>query len=235
MTDLLTHTFADDVNRIVLDDGKANAMSVQMLAELNAALDLAEQNGGLVVIRGRAGVFSGGFDLGVFKRGDQEEIFSMLKAGALLTERLLSFPNPTIALCTGHAIAMGAFILLSTDFRIAMEGDFKFAANEVAIGLTVPRFATEVCRLRLSPAAFNSGLPLARYYDCESAQQAGFIDQLVAPDKLDEVTAATAKYLLALDRPSHTATKLRVRTSAFTALRIAIEEDCAEWEQRYGS
>ena len=44
MTELLSHTYSDDTNLIVIDDGKANAMSVRMLAELNAALDQAEQH-----------------------------------------------------------------------------------------------------------------------------------------------------------------------------------------------
>ncbi len=235
MAELLTHSFENDINVIALDDGKANAMSVQMLSDLNAALDQAEKNGGVVMIRGREGVFSAGFDLGVFKRGDNEETRTMLKAGAMLTERLLSFPNPTISVCTGHAIAMGAFILLSTDFRLGVEGDFKFAANEVAIGLTVPRFATEVCRLRLTPAAFNFGLPLAHFYDSASAQNAGFLDQLTAVDKLNEEAEAAAQHFLTLDLPSHTETKLRVRESALKALRDAIGTDCAEWDDRYGS
>lgn len=235
MTDLLTHSFNDGVNSISLDDGKANAMSIDMLTSLHAALDQAEQNGGTVVIRGREGIFSGGFDLGVFKNGENKEIRDMLEAGARLTERLLSFPNPTIAVCTGHAIAMGAFILLAADFRVAAEGDFKFAANEVAIGLTVPRFATEVARLRLTPAAFNFGLPLANYFDCQGAKEAGFLDQIVWKDKLDESVDAVIKYVSGLDMTAHTETKLRVRDQALQALRSAIEEDCREWERRYAS
>lgn len=235
MADLLTHTFEDGLNTICLDDGKANAMSVRMLGQLDAALDQAEKNGGIVVLRGRQGVFSGGFDLGVFKRGDNGEIAAMLEAGARLTERLLSFPNPTIAICTGHAVAMGAFILLAVDFRLAADGEFKFAANEVAIGLTVPRFATEICRLRLTPAAFNFGLPLANYFDCQGAKEAGFLDQVVWPDKLEESAAAVIQTISGLDMTAHRETKLRVRQQALKALRAAIADDCQEWKSRYSA
>ena len=63
-------------------------MSVQMLAEINAALDEAEKRGGVVILTGREKMFSGGFDLSVFKAGDKGQTYSMLSNGARLAERL---------------------------------------------------------------------------------------------------------------------------------------------------
>ncbi len=232
MSKPVTLEHVDGVNKIIMDDGKANAMSVEMLTQLHDALDECEDRGGSVIIQGRQGLFSAGFDLGVFKSGDQEQIHRMLESGALLTKRLLTFPNPTIAVCTGHAIAMGAFILLSVDYRISARGDFKFAANEVAIGLTVPRFATEVCRQRLVPAAFNRGLALAYYFGIDEAQTAGFIDLIVPLENLQAQVEEVAEQFAKLDLAAHTATKLRLRKGAINALTNAIDDDCAEWEAR---
>ena len=117
---VVTYEFLDGVSTISMNDGKANVMSVEMIAGINAALDQAESNGGVVIITGREKMFSGGFDLGVFKSGDQEQTYSMLSSGARLSERLLSFPLPTIAACSGHAIAMGCFLLMSTDIELAL-------------------------------------------------------------------------------------------------------------------
>jgi enoyl-CoA hydratase len=233
VSDIVSHQFENSINIITMDDGKANAMSNAMLDAINDALDQAETNEGTLILQGRDGIFSGGFDLGAFKRGDADEIYSMLKAGAELSERLLSFPNPSIAACTGHGIAMGAFTLLSMDYRIGIEGDYKFAANEVAIGLTVPHFATEVCRQRLSPAAYNMGLATAHFFNSASAIQAGFLDNIVNKEDLLPTALDTAKQFNQLDLKAHRATKLRIRNESLRTLRQAIEKDCANWKSSY--
>lgn len=232
MTSLVSYQFSQSVSTITMDDGKANVFSPAMLAELNGALDRAESDGGVVVIQGRDGLFSGGFDMGVFRSGDQEEIFTMLKGGAELTRRLLGFPQPTLAACTGHSIAMGLFVLLSCDFRIGAASGCFFAANEVAIGMTVPRFATAVCRQRLSPAAFNSGLCLAEFFDSGNAVAAGILDRVVQPDQLISAVTEKAQSFLKLDMESHRATKQRMRSELLAELEAAIAEDCAGWKER---
>jgi enoyl-CoA hydratase len=176
LTATLTYTLEEGIATIVIDDGKANVMSVAMLRALDAALDRATADKAVVVVHGRPGMFSGGFDLAVFKR-DPQEVLEMLKAGAAITERLLSFPHPVVAVCTGHAIAMGAFLLLSADLRIGTSPDARIQVNEVQIGLTLPRFAIEVCRQRLSPAHFNLATITAIPYDQRQAVVAGFRDR----------------------------------------------------------
>ena len=75
----------------------------------------------------------------------------MLKLGATLYERMLSFPTPVVVACTGHAVAAGAFLVLSADARVGVDGPFQVCMNEVRIGLTMPWFAIEVARQRLTP------------------------------------------------------------------------------------
>ncbi|MCE9514863.1 MAG: enoyl-CoA hydratase/isomerase family protein [Mycobacterium sp.] len=106
----------ESIAMITMDDGKVNALGPDMLAAINAALDRAEgEEAGAVVIAGNDRVFSGGFDLKVFKSGDVQASIGMLKAGFELSHRLLSFPRPVVAACTGHAIAMGSFLACSAD------------------------------------------------------------------------------------------------------------------------
>ena len=233
MSELLSCNQAEGITHIVMDDGKANVMSCKMLEALSGAISQAETNGGVAVIQGRPGMFSGGFDLEVFRSGSKDEKVAMLKAGAELTEQLLACPIPVIAACTGHAIAMGAFLLLSCDYRLAADGKFKFAANEVAIGLTLPRFAITVCRQRLNPAALNRGLTLAYMFDPVAAQQGGWLDEVVPAEKLESRAIELATQCNKLHMESHRATKLRLRADMLAQLRADIEADCKDWSSRY--
>jgi enoyl-CoA hydratase len=228
----LGYQLEDGVATITIDDGKANVMGVSMLRAIDAALDRAASDKAVVVLRGRPGMFSGGFDLTVFKR-DQQELFEMLKAGAELTERLLSFPYPVVAVCTGHAIAMGAFLLLCADLRIGTKPEAKIQVNEVQIGLTLPHFAIEVCRQRLSPAHFNLAAVTATAYNQQQGVAAGFLDEVTSTDLLPEVLKSRTEHLRKLDMESFTATKQRLRSPALGLLRDAINRDIEGWSQRF--
>lgn len=207
-----------------MDDGKVNALSIPMLRELHAALDQAEADGAVVVLAGREGYLSAGFDLGVF-RDEPERLPEMLRLGATLCERLLSFPTPILAAAPGHAIAAGSFLLLSADARIGVEGPFKIGLNEVRIGLTMPLFVIELARHRLAPAHFDRAVINAAMYEAAGAVTAGFLDQAVPAADLEEATAAAAADLAGLNPEAHAATKLRARGTALTALGAAIEAE----------
>ena len=149
----------DAIATITIDDGKVNALSLAVLAELNAALDQAERDGAVVILAGRDGVFSAGFDLPVL-RGGGPDARAMLRAGFELAARLLAFPRPVVIACTGHAVAMGVFLLLCGDYRVGATGPYKITANEVAIGLTMPerrsRSAGSASRPRTSTGRWSS-------------------------------------------------------------------------------
>jgi enoyl-CoA hydratase len=226
MGKLVSYERSEGVSTITADDGKVNAMSVAMMQEINAALDQAEEHGSVVILTGRDGVFSAGFDLAVFKQG-MEPLMEMLRVGARLTERLLSFPFPVIAACRGHGIAMGSFLLMSADVRIGVDGPFKIGMNEVAIGMTLPYFAVEIARHRLTPAYFDRAAILAELYSPQEAITPGFLDRVVSSDQLLDTARETASALSKLDMPAHAATKLRVRGPMLEALRQAIASELA--------
>ena len=227
MSDVVSYALEDSIAVLTMDDGKANVLSPAMLAALNAALDRAEQDNAVVLLSGRPGVFSGGFDLKVLTSGGPAAV-DMLLAGFALSERLLSFPRPVVIACTGHAVAMGAFVLLSGDHRVGPRGPFRFVANEVAIGLTMPHSAVEILRQRLTPAAFNRALLLAETYSGDEAVHAGFVDVLVDAGEVTAVAREAAGRFAALDPDAHTGSKQRARAGTLAALRAAIERDADE-------
>jgi enoyl-CoA hydratase len=224
MAKLATYELDGRIATIAIDDGKVNAFSIEMLEAIHACLDRAEEDEAVVVLTGREGYFSAGFDLKVFSKQPQR-VVEMLTLGARLSERVLSFPTPLLVACSGHAIAAGTFPALAADFRIGVEGPFKLGLNEVKIGLTVPLFVVELARQRLSPAEFNRALLTANLYSPGEAVTAGILDRVVPPDELEVASREVAEELAGLDIAAHTATKLRVRDSALKALRSGIEAE----------
>jgi enoyl-CoA hydratase len=231
VTDLLSYELSDSIATITLDDGKVNVLTPRMLSEVNGALDRAEADGAVVVLAGRPGVFSAGFDLNILRSGG-EESHLMLRAGFELAARVLSFPKPVVIACGGHAIAMGVFLLLSGDYRIGAAGPYKITANEVAIGVTLPRAAVEICRQRLAPAHFNRATVIAEVYDPGSAVAAGFLDRVVDAAELAGTAREVAAQLRTLDMSAYSATKLRARDTALAAVRTAIDLDYGDSVQQ---
>jgi enoyl-CoA hydratase len=217
----------DAVATVTMDDGKVNALSPAMQSALHEALDRAEADGAVVVLRGREGTFSAGFHLGTLREGGQAAV-DMVRGGFVLAERLLSFPTPVVVACTGHAIAMASFLLLSGDLRLGAAGPYRIQANEVAIGLTMPRAAIEICRQRLAPAAFSRAVLLSEAFSPDDAVAAGFLDRTVEPSSLDAAAREAATALAALDRGAHRASKLRAREASLAAIRAAMDQDAAE-------
>ena len=223
-TESVQYSLQGRIATLRIDDGKRNALSPEVLRAIYRALDRAESDVAIVIITGRESVFSAGFDLGVMKRGGLEAL-RMLGAGYALTARVLSYPHPVIAACNGHALAMGVFLMLSADYVIGSRGDFKIAANEVAIGLKMPRVAAAVLRHRLTPATFQRAVILSEYFDVESAQSAGFFDEVVDPAELITRAEAHAESLQALDQRAHTASKRRIRAALIRRIHYSVPLD----------
>ncbi|MFP5306759.1 MAG: crotonase/enoyl-CoA hydratase family protein [Gammaproteobacteria bacterium] len=208
----------DGIATIAMDDGKRNALSPAMFRALNAALDRAESDRVPLVITGANDVFSAGFDLKVMKAGGLDTL-RMLGAGYAITARVLSHPYPVVAACNGHALAMGVFLMLSADYVIGTRGDFKISANEVALGLTMPRVAAAMLQHRLTPAAFQSAVTLSKYFATQAALEVGFFDELVEPAELLPRARARAKEFAELDMRAHAASKRRIRRSLVRRIR----------------
>ena len=209
---------------IRMDDGKANALSFDMLAQLEKALDQAEQAGKVVVICGRPGKFSAGFDLSVMNQGG-DAMLQLLQSGADLSRRLIEFNTPVILGVSGHALAMGALLLLSADYRIGIHGNYKIGLNEVAIGMTLPWFGVELARHRLATSHLDRAVGLAQVYDAEGAVTAGYLDEAVAEDQLLTRAESLAEQLSALDMTAHRQTKERIRAGLTTALDNAMARE----------
>lgn len=221
MSQLAVCEINNNIATIRLDDGNKNVMSPTMVAHINRALDEAAAANAVVVLTGRDGVFSAGFDLKILKTGVLNT-FKMITGGFKLSQRLLSFPTPVIIACNGHAMAMGSFLLLSADYRIGTRGDYKIVANEVEIGLTMPHAAIVICRQRLQGPHFDRAVLLSELYNPETAVESGFLDE-VADDaeQLMEKAMQKAEKYAELDSKAHRQSKLRMRKKTLKSLKMA--------------
>lgn len=224
MAELVNYSEKGHYVLLTIKNGKANAISHEVLDEFNQCLDKAEKSDKVVVITGRDGMFSGGYDLGVMRQSMQAAM-QLVEKGSTLSKRLLSFPTPVIVACSGHAVAKGAFLLLSADYRIGVDGEFKIGLNEVAIGMTMHNAGVELARGRLSPVYFNRSVINAEIFNPEGALEAGFLDLVVKPKKLEKTIEKVAKAMSSLDMKAHRQTKLKARSGLLQVLQESIESD----------
>ncbi len=224
MTNLVSIVEHEKYVVISIKNGKANVISHDVIDQLNQYLDQAESKGSVVVLTGTHGMFSGGYDLSVMKES-MKAAMELVEKGSTLSRRLLSFPTPVIAACSGHAVAKGAFLLLSADYRIGIDGDFKIGLNEVAIGMTMHNAGIELARGRMTPCFFNRSVINAEIFSPEGALEAGFLDLIVKPKKFEKTVKAVAETMATLDMKAHLQTKLKARAELLALLDKSIAID----------
>lgn len=218
MPELANYELADGVAIIAMDDGKANAFSPAMIAAVNDHLDRAEGEAKAVLLSGRPGLLSGGFDLKVIRGDDPDAARAMSLAGARLMMRLYGLPLPLVIAAPGHAVALGAFCLLTADYRLGVDGDFRIGLNETAIGMSLPPFGLMLARERLSKRYVARAAIGATMFLPSEARDAGFLDEVVDADNLRDAALAKARELTELDSSSYAAVKQALRGDAIDAV-----------------
>ncbi|WP_097302631.1 crotonase/enoyl-CoA hydratase family protein [Pseudomonas chlororaphis] len=221
MSELISYHLEDGIATLTLSNGKVNAISPDVIAAFNAALDRAVSDRAVVIITGQPGILSGGYDLKVMTAGPKEAV-SLVTSGSTLARRLLSHPFPVIVACPGHAVAKGAFLLLSADYRIGVEGPFSIGLNEVQIGMTMHHAGIELARDRLRKSALHRSVINGEMFDPQGAVDAGFLDKVVSAEELQGAALAAAHQLKKINMTAHKNTKLKVRKALLEALDNAI-------------
>jgi len=227
--ELVSYELADGVATMVLDNGKANAISYELIKQINQCLDRAEADQAPVVMTSKGKIFSAGYDLQVMNQGMQAAM-GLVNLGSELSRRLLSFPHPVVAACNGHAMAKGAFLLLSADMRIGIKGPYKIGLNEVAIGLALHHAGIAIAEYRLSPNYFQRSVLCAEIFNPEDARQAGFLDIVVEESQLLSSAHSIALQLKGLNTAAFKDTKLKVRACFLARLDKAIGKDSGSLE-----
>ena len=208
MTDqIATLTTEGDVSIITLNDGKANVFSPEMSSTVSNLLDQVPGDKGSLIITGRPGIFSAGFDLKIISSGDADAVAAMVKAGFTLLARIYNFPRPVIAACSGHGVALGAFLLCCADYRLGAKGQFIVQANETRNNMSIPTPILEISKSRISKTHWYRAILNAEAYPVEKAIEPGYLDEVTEPDNLMIRAMEVANDLATLGHPHYKLTK----------------------------
>lgn len=214
----------DGIRVLRLDHGKPNVISEAVANELIDALAQAEQSADAIVLLGKPGMFSGGFDLATMAQGPAAAA-AMVKAGGRLLAAIYDHARPVVVGCTGHAIAMGAFMTMAGDYRIGARGAFKIGANETAIGMTLPTFGIELARACLSKRHYDRAIVQSTIYDPEGAVDAGFLDVVVEPERVEAEALGAAARLAQLKQPAFRNNKRLAHGATVELIRSTLEQN----------
>ena len=220
----------DKVVCISVDDGRANAFSPSLLVALSQELAEAEADAevGAAVIAGNQKAFFAGFDLDVIGSGDSKAIAEMTTAGGAFIRQAYGASLPVVAASTGHAVAAGALLLCGCDYRVGVDGPVKIGLNEVAIALTLPKWALLIASERLSKRYLQVSVANAQIFDGSGAVDAGFLDEVTTPDEVVTRAIEVAQgFADQLDAKAYAATVRNLRGGLLGEMDAAVASDRA--------
>jgi len=224
MSEFVDYQVKDGVATLTMNDGKANAFGIPMTSALSAGLDRAADEAEVAAIKGKPGLFCAGYDLKVIN-GPKDGVRAMVESGAELLMKAYMHPQPLIIGCTGHAVAAGALLLCTADYRIGVSGDFKIGLNETSIGLGLPTYGLELARDRLDNRQLNNATMGAQLYSPATAVEIGYLDEAVPPGAFEDAIAAKAEYLKTLDGAAYAQVKQRLRCTREALIRSAMQAE----------
>lgn len=224
---IVQYALEDNVAVITMNDGKANALSFDMIEQFDGALDRAEEEADAVLIVGRPGRFSAGFDLRIMLAGP-EQAKKLLVAGSGLFMRVYEYPKPVVMCCTGHAIAGGALLLATGDTRFGVKGEFKIGLNEVANSMPVPILAHQLAKDRLATRELVPSVLFSKIYSPTEAAAAGWLDYAVDADDLLDASMSEAKRLAELPSFAFAHSKASLRRASIEHIRTSQNADFNE-------
>lgn len=223
----VTYSLKNHVATITINDGKANSFSMDMLQQLNKALDQAEIDKAVVIFTGSKGLFSAGFDLKTMMAGPESRR-NLVVLGMEFALRIIKFPYPVIMACSGHALALGAVLLVNGDYRIAAKGNFKLGFNEVKIGLGLTPLIADIIKWRINPSYWQRSILLAEVLTPIQALEYGYVDQLVNEEELlAQAQAKAEEFIKELDMPAFAKTKLSLHKDIIERLEGNFVDDVA--------
>ncbi len=194
----VTMSMRGPVALLTIDDGKVNAFDAKIMELLLSALATAEEQADAVVLAGRPGVFSAGLDIAILEQ-EGEAMSDALHQIVDLMLRLVEFPRPVVAACNGHALAVGAVMLLCCDVRLGAAGEYKIGLTDLSLGVPLPELSIELARARLSPRYLTLACNTAQVYTPDQAVHVGFLDSTTTDNVVEQACGVAVDLAQRLD------------------------------------
>jgi len=209
---------------------KRNAITTQMIGELQSALDAIEKTQTRVVVLTGAGkAFCSGMDLEFLRNmssqspgENQEDSRRMAK----MFRRIWAYSKPLIAAVNGHALAGGCGIATLCDFTLAVP-EAKLGYTEVRIGF-LPAIVSVFLTRQIGEKRSRDLLLTGRLVDASEAKELGLINEIVPPELLMDRTRELAEILIAASPSSVTRAKRLLTSAAAASLDADLERAVLE-------
>lgn len=215
----------DGVRILSLSRGKANAIETEFATALHRAAIEAQEDPavrGVVLTSASPRIFCGGFDLPVLAKADAATFGRFIRTFETLFFDLFLFGKPLVAALTGHAVAGGALIAATADFRFAAEGSGRIGLPEANLGVHVPRYCLEAMRASVGERALTRWALGGDTIPFSEAKELGAIDRIVPAGDLLTVAVAEASRLGTAPSEVYAAIKRDLRGAAFAQARSVV-------------
>lgn len=226
------------VRLLVLDRGRANALDPELVRALHEAAREAEEDPavcGVVLTSASERIFCGGFDLGVVGRTDRGTFDAFIRAFEALFYELFLYPKPLVAALPGHAVAGGALLAGTADFRWAAEGPGTIGLPEASLGVHVPRHFLEALRATVGDHALTRWTLSGGAVGFAEAITLGAVDRLVPPAALVDAAVAYAGELGAAPGDVYASVKRDLRGTAYERAQAVRQESRAVFVESWFS
>src|SRR5208283_430801 len=196
------------IRELRLDRPLVNALSPELILGLRKAIQAAPGEGArAVILSGSPGRFSGGLDIPALLGLDRPAMAEMWQNFYGLIGAIAASPVPVVAAITGHSPAGGAVLALYCDWRVMAEGDFRIGLNEVQVGIPLPPVILSGVRRLVGLRTAERLAVTGEMLTPPEAFRLGFVDELVAPDKVVDRALEVCQRLLALPAEAMSSTR----------------------------
>lgn len=197
----------DAVAVLRLNNGVTNAISPELVDDLLGAVKKVKSEFSGMVLAGGDKFFCIGLDLPNLLQLDRPDMTEFYGRFIQAVFDLYTLPMPTACAIDGHATAGGAIFAISPDFRFVSSGRRFIGFNEVKIGVPVPYLVDLMLRQIVGDRCATELTFSGEFVEPEEAQRIGLVDEVVAPEDLEEKAVARITELVALPACGLTAIK----------------------------
>ena len=216
MLELIEHGL---VHEIRLARPPVNALDLDLLQALVAAVDAAPRNGArALVLSGSEKVFSGGLDVPYLMGLDREGLRRCWSRFFAAARAIAASPIPTAAAIAGHNPAGGCVLALCCDYRVMARGPFRMGLNETQVGLAVPDSIQYLLRRVVGPHKAERLVVAGAMPEAQQCLELGMVDALTDAGEVVTLAVNWANELLALAQGPMLATRKLARADIVAAL-----------------
>jgi enoyl-CoA hydratase len=223
--DILRELDDDGVLTVTMDDGQKNALVPEVFEGLIAVLD-EETEARALVLAGREGILTAGLNVKWMATNGGAGVERLLVLFGRCLVRWWTDPRPTVCAATGHAIAAGTMFGMACDHAVAAEGGY-WGLTETRIDFEMPEFGIALARHNVRADRLEDLLLPGARIDAAAAVEAGFADEVAAPEQVVARAREHAAALAELPARAYAGTKRRLRGADAEAVLAGLDADIA--------